>query len=277
FGAFFGGSAFGGGAGGRTRGRPGRDISYSLQISFEEAAFGVEKTIELRKRGLCETCSGSGAKVGTKPESCRTCGGSGQVRMQQGFFAITTTCNSCSGAGEVISEPCDSCNGSGTTPIETELLVKVPPGIDHGQRLKLRGEGEPGMLGGPSGDLYVKIAIQPHSIFKREGSELVCQVPITYPAAVLGAEIEVPTLDGLVKLKVPSGTQSGKVFRLRGKGIPVLGSSRRGDQHVQIQIEIPKKISDEERQLLEKLREVQGKEFGSESKGFIDKVKELFG
>lgn len=273
FSSFFGG-AFGGASAGR--GQRGRDLKYTLNIKFEEAAFGVEKEVELNRKGVCDSCQGARSEKGSSPESCSTCGGSGQVRIQQGFFAISKTCHSCNGAGVTITNPCKKCNGSGLIPEKTKIKVKVPGGIEHGQRLKLRSEGESGLDGAPNGDLYVHILVEKHPVFDRHGPDVICEIPISYPTAVLGSEISVPTLDGIVNMKIPAGTVSGKVFRLRGKGVNILGSTRRGDQHVQVKIEVPKKISAEERELLTRLKEIRSKAPGSESEGFIDKVKGMF-
>ncbi len=274
FGAFFGG--MGGGGGRRTRGRAGRDLRYDLEVSFEEAAFGAEKSIRIGRRVACEGCEGSGSAKGSTPESCKECSGQGQIRIQQGFFTIARTCGTCGGSGQTIKNPCTQCNGAGLKAKEVTLSVKVPPGIDDGQRLKLRGEGEPGSLGGPAGDLYVQIAVKPHQIFEREGSEIICEVPISYGIAVLGGEVDVPTLEGLTKLKIPHGTPLGKVFRLKGKGIQILGSMRRGDQHVRISVLVPKKVSEERKKLLESLAELDAKELAEGEKGFFDKVKDIF-
>ena len=275
FGAFFGG-AMGGGGRRRTRGRAGRDLRYDLEIEFEEAAFGAEKEIKIPRRVPCEACQGSGAAKGSKAESCSECRGSGQIRVQQGFFTISRTCHVCGGQGQVIRTPCESCAGAGSREKEGKINVKIPAGIDDGQRLKLRGEGEAGSGGGPSGDLYVQIAVKKHPIFERQESEIICEVPITYSAAVLGAELEVPTLEGKTKLKIPAGTPSGKVFRLKNKGIQVIGTNRRGDEHVRVAILVPKRVSDERRKLLEKLKEIDEKDLQEESKGFFDKMKDIF-
>jgi molecular chaperone DnaJ len=199
------------------------------------------------------------------------------VRIQQGFFTLARTCHGCNGVGEVVKNPCKSCSGSGLKSKQSTLKVKIPAGVDNGQRLKMRGEGEPGAGGGASGDLYVQILVAEHPIFQRQDSEIVCEMPISYASAVLGSEVEVPSLDGKVKLKIPAGTPSGKVFRLKGKGVPILGSSpqRRGDQHVRVHVHVPKKISEEERKLLEKLATLQGSVVDDE-KGFFDKMKDMF-
>lgn len=260
----------------RTQGRGGRDLLYELEITFEEAIFGVDKEIDVGRRIVCSDCSGSGAKEGSSPEKCSECAGVGQVRMQQGFFTIARTCARCSGSGEIVKNPCRGCGGSGLKTSKAQLNVKIPAGIDEGQRLKLRGEGEAGQSGGVPGDLYVQISIKPHSIFKRQESEIVCDVPISYSTAVLGGEIDVPTIDGLTKLKIPQGTESGKVFRLKGKGVRLLGSNQRGDEHVRVLIQVPKKINEEHRDLLEQIRKVEQENPQGETRSFLDKVKELF-
>lgn len=278
FGAFFGGASGGRQREGRTRGKPGRDLRYDLEITFEEAIFGTEKEIELGRRIHCDTCSGSGAAPGSGSENCRTCGGAGQVRMQQGFFTIQRTCHTCNGAGQVVKKPCEKCNGSGTRIAKSKINVKIPAGIDNGQRLKLRGEGEAGTAGGSNGDLYVQIAVKPHAVFQRQESELICDVGIPYTVAVLGSEIDVPTLEGSIKMKVPAGTPSGKIFRLKNRGIKILGSNSRGDQHVRVHITVPSKVTSEHREALQKLGEIEGSQMDSEQqKGFFEKVRDIFG
>lgn len=276
FGSFFGGS-MGGDPRRGGRGRGGNDLRYDLQVSFEEAAFGCEKEVELSRRARCGDCSGTGAAKGSGKSRCPQCEGAGQIRIQQGFFTLAQTCHACNGEGEVIKNPCGNCSGSGLTSNRSKLKVRIPAGVDHGQRLKMRGEGEPGSQGGASGDLYVQIFVEEHPIFVRQESELVCEMPITYATAVLGGEVEAPSLEGKVKLKIPAGTPSGKVFRLKNKGIPILGTNpqRRGDQHVRIHVHVPKKISDEERTLLESLASIQGDPVEDE-KGFFGKMKEMF-
>ena len=227
FGDIF-GSFFGGGGGQPSTGIAGADLRYDLNISFEEAAFGLEKQIEVRRRRSCKDCSGSGAAKGSNPETCGDCRGAGQVRVQQGFFAISRPCPTCNGRGQTISNPCNTCRGAGLESISSKLKVNIPAGIDEGQRLKLTGEGESGLQGGSAGDLYVVINIEPHKIFQRHDSDVICEMPIPYSMAVLGGEIEVPTLEGKVKLKIPAGTSAGKIFRMRNKGIKVLGTTRRG-------------------------------------------------
>jgi molecular chaperone DnaJ len=278
FSSFFGGQA-GGGSRRGGRGRAGNDLRYDLEVKFEEAAFGCEKEIAIGRRNQCETCAGSGAAPGSSRERCLQCEGHGQIRIQQGFFTLARTCHVCGGVGEVIKKPCTDCSGAGLKVKETKLKVKIPAGVDQGQRLKMRNEGEAGSGGGPNGDLYVQILIEDHPIFQRQESELVCEVPISYATAALGSEVDVPSLEGPVKLKIPAGTQSGKVFRIKNKGIPILGSSpqRRGDQHVRVFVHVPKKVSLEERELLEKLAALQGEpHIDGVDKGFFDKVKGIF-
>lgn len=277
FSSFFGG-AFGGQGQGtrRSRGRAGRDLKYNLNIEFEEAVFGCEKTIQVARRNTCDACGGSGSEAGSGTETCSTCAGRGQIRHQQGFFTISRTCHSCEGSGQVVKNPCKGCTGSGYKNGSATLSVKVPAGIDFGQRLKLKGEGEGGTLGGPSGDLYVEIGIKEHPFFKREESELFCEITVPYSVAVLGDEIDVPTLEGNVKMKIPAGSPSGKIFRLKNRGVQILGTARRGDQHVKVNIHVPKKISDKHRELLEELKEIESKSQKDESKGIFDKVKDIF-
>lgn len=272
FSAFFGGS---GGGGQQRRHRSGRDLRYQLEISLQEAASGIEKTINVKRPVPCEGCKGSGSRDGSSPEACRHCGGSGQTRVQQGFFTIARTCSVCRGEGTMIVDPCPSCGGAAVGERESELLVRVPAGIDNGQRLKLRGEGET-IADGPPGDLYVEIAVSDHEFFKRQDTEILCEFPITYCQAVLGAEIKIPTIDAEETLKIPPGTASGKVFRLRGKGIVDMHTGRVGDQHVRVYVYVPESIDDEQRELLESLSKIEGKPTSNESRTFFDKVKDFF-
>lgn len=273
FGSFFGSA---GGGNRRTRGRSGRDLRYDLEITFEEAINGTERELSINKRGQCKECEGSGATPGSGVETCQQCRGTGQLRVQQGFFTISRTCHICSGEGKRVKNPCRSCSGSGLQSVTSKVLVRIPAGIDHGQRVRLRGEGEAGVGGGSAGDLYVQIAVKEHPIFQREESEILCNIPITYASAVMGAEIEVPTLDGKTSLKIPAGTPSGKVFVIRGKGAPILGTNRCGDQHVRIFIDVPKRVTEKQKELLKKLQEIEGVQPDIEGKGFIDKVKAMF-
>lgn len=272
------GDIFGGGqGGGRRRARRGEDLSYSLDISFEEAAFGAEKTISIPRSVTCDTCQGKRTKAGTTSKTCTTCRGSGQVRFQQGFFTVARTCHQCGGQGSVITDPCETCRGTGVGRKTANLQVKIPAGVDSGARLKLRGEGEAGPAGGATGDLYILLQVREHPLFKRQDNTVICDIPINFPQAALGAEIEVPTLEGKIKLKVPAGTQSGNVFRLRGKGIVNLNNGGRGDQLVRVSVETPRKLTARQRELLEEFARLDGADVHPLSKGFFEKVKELFG
>ncbi len=278
FGDIF-GDFFGGGGRGRSRGRArrGEDLRYDLEIEFEEAAFGCEKKLSIPRWKGCETCSGKGSKAGTAPKTCPSCRGSGQMRFQQGFFSIAKTCSQCGGEGTIIADPCETCGGGGRTRITQQLNVKIPAGVDTGSRLKLRGEGEGGAGGGPSGDLYVVISTKEHAIFSRQGKDVICEVPVSFTQLALGSELEVPTLEEKAKLKVPGGTQSGTVFRLRDKGIPDLQGYGRGDQLVRVHIEVPKKLTARQRELLEEYAKNGGEEVSPVNKGFLDRVREMFG
>ena len=272
FGDFFG---TGRGRGGRTRARRGQDLQYQLEVTFEEAARGCEKTISIPRLTPCATCNGTGAKPGTKPTTCPQCRGSGQIRFQQGFFSIAKTCGSCNGHGAVISDPCADCGGAGARRKKHSLSVRIPPGVDSGSRLKLRGEGESGGSGGQPGDLYVLIQVAEHSLFHRDGTDVVCEVPVSLTQAALGAEVDVPTLDGPRRLKVAAGTQSGHLFRLRGLGVPDLSGYGRGDQVVRLVVETPRKLSARQRELLEEFARISGEEVHPMSKSFLEKVKSL--
>ena len=272
------GDIFGGGqGGGRRRARRGEDLSYNIDISFEEAAFGTEKTISIPRSVACETCQGKRTKAGTSPKTCSTCRGSGQVRFQQGFFTVARTCHQCGGQGSVITDPCDTCRGTGLGRKVANLQVKIPAGVDSGARLKLRGEGETPSAGGVPGDLYILIHVKEHPLFKRQDNTVICDIPISFPHAALGTEIEVPTLEGKVKFKVPPGTQHGEVFRLRRKGIVSLNGGGRGDQLVRVMVETPRKLTARQREILEEFARLDAADVHPMSKGFFEKVKELFG
>ncbi|MFA6237006.1 MAG: molecular chaperone DnaJ [Bacteriovorax sp.] len=275
FGDMLGGGRRRGGGGSRSRGRPGDDLQMGIDIEFSEAAFGCEKTISLTKNVKCETCSGSGAKAGSSPTTCDYCNGHGEVRRQQGFFTVSSTCPKCNGSGQMIKDPCQTCNGAGKKKKKVDLQVKIPAGIDQGQRLKLSNEGDAGTLGGPNGDLYVVINIKPHDIFERDEFDVHCTVPISFSQAALGAEMEVPTLSGKVALKIPVGTQSGVKMRLKGKGIQRLGGYGIGDQIVSVHVETPTKLSSEQKELFKRLAEVEHQS-NPMSRGFFDKVRDLF-
>jgi molecular chaperone DnaJ len=276
FGDIF-GEMFGGGRRARARAR-GADLRYHLEIAFEEAAFGTTARIEIPRSRRCDTCKGSGARPGTSPRTCPTCGGAGEIRLTQGFFSVARTCHHCGGTGKVIPEKCPACGGAGSTRERATVEVKVPPGVDTGTRLKLSGEGEsaPG-AGGQPGDLYVVVQVREHPLFRREDTEVLCEVPISITQAALGAHIDVPTLDGPVKLKIPAGTQSGKTFRLRGKGVPALSGGARGDQHVRVLVETPTHLTKEQRELLERFAALSGEETQPQASSFWAKVAELFG
>lgn len=267
------GDMFGGG-GRRTTVQRGADLRYDYQITLEEAAEGKEAKIEIPRLETCEECSGKGTAHGTDPETCITCGGSGQTRFQQGFFSVMRTCPNCSGKGQIIKDPCTECRGQGRVEKKKTLEVKIPAGVESGSRLRVGGEGESGVNGGPSGDLYVFISVKEHEFFERQGSNLYTSAPISFAQAALGAEVEVKTLDGSETLKVPAGTQTGSVFRIKGEGMPALGGRGKGDLFVAVTLVTPKSLSKEQRKLLEKLAEVEDTDF--EDEGFMDKVRNIF-
>jgi len=267
---------FGGGGGGGRGQRGGVDLRYQLQIAFEEAAFGVEKKIQFEKESSCETCQGSGAKAGTKPKACRQCKGTGQVRFNQGFFVLTRTCTSCSGRGETIDEKCGTCRGNGRIKKKTEVAVKIPAGIDSGQRLRLKGEGEIAAPGGIAGDLYVEVVVQDHPLFRRENEHIVLEMPISLVQAALGADMEVPTLGGATQLKVPAGTQTGELFRLKGKGIRRLNGTGFGDQVVRVHVEVPQKLTRRQRELLEEFEREGSIDSQPGVSSFAKKFREIF-
>ncbi len=284
FETIFGGSGFGGRSSStRTRKGPqkGADLKSSVDISFEEAAFGVEKELSINRMETCEKCEGSGSKPGTTPSTCQHCNGTGQIQYKQrtpfGQFVNIKTCEVCHGEGKVITNPCDACNGKGRIRKPKKIKINIPAGIDDGQTISLRGEGEPGSKGGPGGDLYISVRVRPHAIFQRQGNDVICEMPITFVQAALGTELEVPTLDGKVKYQVPEGTQTGSVFRLRGKGIPFLRGSGRGDQYVKVQVEVPKKLNDRQKAALKEFAELSGDEVHEQRKSFFEKVKDAFG
>ncbi len=268
FSQVFGGGAAGGGGGGifdsffggaQSRGRgtrsgpaAGRDIVYEMEIDFEDAVYGADKKIELTRPVVCDKCSGSGAKPGTKPATCSHCRGSGQITMNQGFFSVRQQCPYCQGQGQVVSDPCPTCQGVGKVRKRKSIQIHIPVGVDNGSRLRVGGEGEAGQRGGPPGDLYVILHVRPHEIFRREGNDVFCDVPVPFDVAVLGGTVAVPTIGGKGKLKIPAGTQNGAVLRLRGKGIPSLRGHGRGDQHMKIQVEIPTRLNSKQK---EKIKE----------------------
>jgi molecular chaperone DnaJ len=279
------GDMFGGGQ--RRRGGPqrGGDLRYDLEISFDESAKGVETTIQIPRNETCETCKGSGATPGSKPTTCPQCHGRGQLRYQQGFFTVARTCGQCRGSGSIISSPCETCHGSGRVQHQRKLTVKIPAGIATGQRLRLTGEGEAGVGAGPAGDLYVVVNVQDHPFFQRDGNDLFCEVPLNYPTLALGGEIRIPTLEGDEPFKVPEGTMSGETFRLRGRGMPDVVSGRgRGDLLVTVKVVTPKKLTREQRTLMEQLAATLPKEKFEptpreehDDRGIFDRVKDIFG
>lgn len=274
---------FGGGFGQTRRRGPvrGADLRYDMEITLEEAAFGVEKDIEIFRMEECTKCHGTGAKSGTKPKTCPTCQGSGQVRKVQNLgpmqFTNVTTCGNCGGSGKIVEQPCEKCHGSGQSKVSRKINVKIPAGVDTGSRLRMSGEGEAGELGGPPGDLYIIIRVKPHKLFIRQGDDLIYEAPISFVQATLGDEIEIPTLEEKVKLKIPEGTQPGARFRLKSKGIQHLKGYGKGDLHVRVKVVIPKNLNDKQRELLSKFAELSGENIKSTSKGFLGKMKDAFG
>ncbi len=283
FGDIFGG---GGGRGGsrRGRGQRGADLRYNLEIDLHDVLEGCQPTLKIPKMRRCETCAGSGAAVGSQPARCGRCEGTGQLVFQQGFFRVNRPCEACGGAGEVIQNPCSDCRGAGRVEGQQTLTVNVPPGVEDGARLRVSGEGEAGIAGGPPGDLYVVMRLREHPLFERDGTDLQIEVPIPFVQAALGAEIEVPTLDGRVQIQIPEGTQSGRVLRLRGKGLPPLQprldpeqlKKMRGDLYVKVFVEVPTKLNSRQRELLEEFAKQSGTEVSPTTKGFLDKLRDFF-
>ncbi|MBM7614661.1 molecular chaperone DnaJ [Alkaliphilus hydrothermalis] len=274
---------FGGGFGGSSRRRSGpqkgADIKYESSITFEEAAFGTDKTVEFHRNDNCDECNGSGAKPGTSKKTCSHCNGKGEIRYAQrtplGQIVNVKACPHCHGEGHIIEEPCHKCNGKGKVRKKRKLKVKIPAGVDTGMVIPIRGEGEPGIKGGPSGDFYVVIKVLPHKIFQRDGLDVICEIPITFVQATLGDEMEVPTLEGKVKYKIPEGTQSGTVFRLKGKGIVSPRGYGKGDQYVKMIVEVPTKLTDKQKDALRQFASVSGEEVHEQRKSFFDKVKDV--
>ena len=271
------GDVFGGGRGGarRSAAQRGADLRYDLEITLEEAASGMTAQLRIPRLETCEKCKGVGAAPGTNPENCQTCSGTGQVRYQQGFFSVARTCHVCRGAGRVIGTPCTDCKGAGRIEREKSMEVKIPAGVETGSRLRVQGEGESGANSGPAGDLYVVIHVAEHEQFERQGGNLYSSVPITFAQAALGSEISVRTLDNEQTVKIPVGTQTGTVFRLKGQGMPVLGGRGRGDLFVAVTVVTPTSLTREQRRLLEQLATVENKDL--EDKGLVDKVRDIFG
>lgn len=272
------GDVMGGGRNRRSGGRErGADLRYNMEVTLEEAYAGKTAQISVPGSISCEECTGTGAKKGTQPVTCTTCGGAGRVRVAQGFFSVERTCHTCNGRGQMIKDPCPKCDGAGRISQERNLSVNIPAGIEDGTRIRLTGEGEAGTRGGPSGDLYIFLSIKPHEFFQRDGSDLYCKVPISMATAALGGQFEVATLDGTqTRVKVPEGTQNGKQFRLKGKGMPVLRQQTTGDLYIQIAIETPQNLSKRQRELLEEFEQISSKENSPQSTGFFSRMKEFF-
>ncbi len=279
-GSLFGmGDMFGGMGGGRRRSwsQRGGDFRHDLTLQFEEAVFGAEKKVAIRRHEACETCGGSGIAPGSGPATCRTCGGRGQVRYQQGFFSIARTCTACQGQGTIITDPCKACRGEGRQVRERSIDVKVPAGVEDGTRIRYAGQGEAGVHGGPAGDLYIVLHVKEHAIFEREGKDLHCAVPISFAQAAMGAEVEIPTLEGPETLRIPEGTQSGTVFKLRHRGVPVLNGRGKGDLYVEVKVHTPTKLSKRQRELLEEFSGTYTMDNKPERSTILSKVKDIFG
>ena len=273
------GDIFGGGRQGRSTVFRGADLRYNLEITLEQAARGFETRIRIPTMVACETCHGSGAKPGTKPQGCPSCGGAGQVRVSQGPFSIAQTCPRCHGSGKIIPTPCTACAGAGRVKHQKTLSVKIPAGVDEGDRVRLTGEGEPGVNGGPPGDLYVQVHVKAHGVFQRDNDDLHCEMPVSFTTAALGGEIEIPTLDGSARLKVPAETQSGKAFRLRGKGIKGVCSQAHGDLICHVVVETPIHLTEKQKDLLREFEALSQKDsarHNPRTKGWFDKVKAFF-
>jgi molecular chaperone DnaJ len=263
--------------GGRaSRAQRGRDIKFDMRLEFEEAVFGIEREINIRRAEACVDCNGTGSEGGRQPETCQQCGGRGQIRTQQGFFSVARTCPVCSGTGSIVRNPCKTCRGDGRVQREHKILVKVPAGVENETRIRYAGEGDAGKWGGPSGDLYVVLEVRAHKFFERDGDDLHCVMPISFPQAALGTELTIETLHGPDTLKVPEGTQSGKEFRLRGKGVPHLNSHGRGDLLVEVRVQTPAKLTKQQRDLMRQLNDSLKVDNVPQSRGIFDKVKEMF-
>ena len=278
FGDIFGDILGGGRRGGarrKSRARAGNDLQMNVRVKFEEAVFGCEKTVSISRQVQCETCDGTGGEKGSGPSTCDVCNGHGEVRRQQGFFTMSSTCPKCHGSGQVISNPCKKCHGEGRTRTKVNLSVKIPAGIDSGQRLKLTGEGDSGYYQGPSGDLYVLIEVEPHDFYERDGADINCVVPISFSQAALGATIEVPTLQGKVEVKIPAGTQAGKKMRLKNKGVTLIGGHGFGDQIISIHVETPTKLNPEQKELFKTLSKYENA-INPMGQSFLERVKNLF-
>jgi molecular chaperone DnaJ len=254
----------------------GRDLRYDLTLEFEQAVFGIEKEITIRRQEACDTCSGSGSANGKAPTTCTGCGGRGQVRFQQGFFSVAKTCVRCGGTGTTISDPCTACRGEGLQPKKHDILVKVPAGVEQDTRIRYQGEGEAGRFGGPSGDLYVVLSVKAHKFFERDGDDLHCVIPISFPQAALGTELQIETMEGPATIKIPEGTQSGREFKLRGKGVPHLNEHGKGDLIAEIRVATPSKLNKQQKELLRQLGETMQVENTPTSRGLFEKMKDIF-
>ena len=259
-----------------SRVQKGHDVRHDLTIEFEEAIFGREATVNIHRRETCPDCKATGTASGRGPSTCSHCQGRGQVRYQQGFFSIARTCSACGGAGSVITDPCKSCRGEGRVERQHEIVVNIPAGVEDGTRIRYQGEGDAGRFGGPAGDLYVVLRVRPHKFFERDGNDLHCVIPVSFPQAALGTEIAIATLDGDTRLKIPEGTQSGQVFRIRGKGVPHLNAYGRGDLLAQVVIRTPTKLTKSQKDLLRELSQTMTVENTPTSRSILDKVKEMF-
>jgi len=259
-----------------SRAQRGRDLKYEMQLEFEEAVFGKEQEIRIRRAETCDDCSGTGSEKGKQPETCQQCGGRGQIRSQQGFFSVARTCPVCSGTGSIIRTPCPTCRGEARVQREHKILVKVPAGVEDSTRIRYSGEGDAGRFGGPAGDFYVVLEVKPHKFFERDGDDLHCVIPVSFPQAALGTELEVATLEGPETLKIPEGTQSGREFKLRGKGVPHLNQHGKGDLIVQVRVQTPSKLNKQQKELMKQLAETMTVENTPTSRGLFDKMKDIF-
>lgn len=276
FGEIFGlGDMFGGGRR-RSRAQRGADLRQDLTLEFEEAVFGVEKQVKIRRHETCDKCRGTGSAPGKSPVTCRTCEGHGQVRYQQGFFSISRTCSTCQGTGTMIADPCDKCRGQGRIVAEKTVDATVPAGVEDGTRIRFSGYGEAGAFGGPAGDLYIVLHVKEHAVFEREGNQLFCVIPLSFPQATLGTEIQVRTLEGDYQLKIPEGTQSGHQFRIKNRGVPVLNGRGKGDLYVEVRVQTPSKLNKRQRELLQELEQTLRVENKPQRRSLLGKVKDIF-
>jgi molecular chaperone DnaJ len=270
------GDIFGGGGEGREHVQGGNDLRYDLRVTFKEACFGVEKEISIRRHETCSTCNGNGAAAGSGAARCSQCGGRGQVTLSRGFFMVSQTCPRCQGSGQVIEHPCRTCSGSGLQEKPARIKIRVPGGVENGMRLRSSGNGEHGPRGGPPGDLYVVLHVEEHELFKRDGEDISCEIPITFAMASLGGEMDVPTLEGSTRVKVPAGTQSGTMFRLRGRGTKALDGTGFGDLHVRVMVEVPRRLNADQRKKLEEFAKSCDEGVFPQRRAFLDRLKRMF-